>query len=363
MDIYVLDKSFNRVGIIDVMESIVWTDRYNSFGDFELYTAVSLDLLNLLQEDYYLQISKSNHTMIIESIEIKTNIENGNKLVVRGRSLESILDRRIVWTQTLISADVQDGIWQLLLDSFITPTGTNGSTQRKVSNFIFSYNSDPVVTAPTMVGQFVSENVYELVSSLCLNNGLGFKLLLNSSNQFEFSVYAGVDHSYSQSINPFVIFSPEFDNLINSDYFQSGRYRKTWALVFGHETDDGQLYRVNAALGNWPSLQGLDQKEIYVDASYVSRFIEGTTTPIDPTVYSNQLREVGNQVLSKNTKINQFDGMADTTKGFVYGVDFGLGDIVQIENEYGLTGRSRVTEVTISENLSGVTIYPTFGIL
>lgn len=48
--------------------------------------------------------------MIVEKIQITSDTEDGNHVTVTGRSLESILDRRIVWGQKLLSGNLQNGI-------------------------------------------------------------------------------------------------------------------------------------------------------------------------------------------------------------------------------------------------------------
>ena len=96
MYIYVLDKNLKRIGLIDNYVSLIWTTRYYFCGDFELYLPVTTEFINMLQIGYYLETTESKYVMIIESIDIKTDIENGNYLTVSGRSVESLLDRRIV---------------------------------------------------------------------------------------------------------------------------------------------------------------------------------------------------------------------------------------------------------------------------
>ena len=46
VNIYVMDKEFQTVGVIDVYESLLWTDRFYTYGDFELYTAFDPKILN-----------------------------------------------------------------------------------------------------------------------------------------------------------------------------------------------------------------------------------------------------------------------------------------------------------------------------
>lgn len=362
MDIYVLNKSFQQIGIIDVFESLVWVERYYGFGEFEIFTSVTAELLSILQEEYYLQIPDSDKTMIIESIGIRTNVETGNKLIVKGRSLECLLERRIVWEQTQINQNIQDAIWGLVDAAMINPQGTVWPPYRKVNNMLWTYSNDPLVTTPIVKGQYLQNDLYEVVTGLCKEVSVGIKIILDASNYFEVSVYAGKDRSYAQSTNPYVVFSPTFENLLNSDYLHSIRYFKTLSLILGHITDDGQFFRATKGITvpNWTTFTGIYHRELGVDATHIPRYLVGTSTQISDSVFTDQIREYGFQKLLENGIVSQFDGQADTTNSYKYRTDFFLGDIIQVENEYGLTGRSRITEVTISENLSGRAIYPTF---
>ena len=109
MDLLVLNTSLDTVSIFDVYESFIWTDRYYEYGDFELFTSMTDTILNYIRQDYYLQNRESEHVMIIEKIRITSDTEDGNHVTVTGRSLESILVRRIVWGQKTISGNLQMG--------------------------------------------------------------------------------------------------------------------------------------------------------------------------------------------------------------------------------------------------------------
>lgn len=104
MDLIVLNTNLDVVSIIDVYESFIWTDRYYEYGDFELFTSMTNTILSNIRQDYFLQNRASEHCMVIETIRITSDSEDGNHITATGRSLESILDRRIVWGQTTIWA-------------------------------------------------------------------------------------------------------------------------------------------------------------------------------------------------------------------------------------------------------------------
>ena len=37
MDLYITNPKFELVGVIDSYTSLIWTERYNDCGDFEIY--------------------------------------------------------------------------------------------------------------------------------------------------------------------------------------------------------------------------------------------------------------------------------------------------------------------------------------
>ena len=194
MEVLVLNTEFESVAIVDTFESLIWTDRYYEAGDFEIYTAATKEMLQILQPDYYLWCKESEHMMIIEGIEIKSDFENGNKLIVTGRSLESILDRRIIWGQTNIDDTLQNGIKTLLDFNIISPTDSN----RAITNFIFEDSSDINIQSMFLQTQYNGENLYESIVNICKSNGVGFKITLDENNRFIFKLYYGVDRTYNQ---------------------------------------------------------------------------------------------------------------------------------------------------------------------
>jgi hypothetical protein len=322
-----------------------------------------------LQEDYYLQLPGTEETMIIESANIKTNAETGNRFIVKGRALSSMLDRRLVFQRTIF----EDVALQDAIETLLTQNGIDspGQPQRNIPGLVFLASTDPVVLAPVLTAQYYTEGLYETIQFLCQRSNLGFKIILNASNEFEFSLYAGQDRSYNQLTNPFVVFSPKFDNLKSSDYFHSKKFLKTIALIAGdayyggpRPTFDFDPWENDPTDPHYPTIRtGLDRRELYVDAPDLNYIDPDTGLPYGGGVgspYIPMMYERARQELNKNTIFESFDGEIDTTQGYNYRQDYFLGDIVQVENEYGIQGTKQVTEVIISENNSGVGVYPTF---
>lgn len=354
MEALILDTSFEAVVIIDSFETFIWTDRYSAYGDFELYPPLTEKNLADLQEDYYVIMKDSDHVMIIEETQLDSDVEDGIQFEITGRSLESILDRRIVWTQTILSGNLQDAIKKLLDENIISPIDTT----RKIDNFVFEASEDEAITSLVLGSdaQFTGDNLYDVIKAICDVFNIGFKITLSVDNQFVFKLYVGVDRSYGQETNPYVVFSPRFENLLNSSYLQSKKNLKTVTLVAG-EGDGSDRKTVTVESTNGAGI-GLMRRELYTDARDVSQTVDGTT--LSDEDYNTQLTERGNEKLSECVKVQLFEGESEPNTTFKLGEEYFIGDIVQIENEYGMESRSRVTEVTFSESGSGFKMYPTF---
>lgn len=349
MDLLVLNKSLDVIAIVDVYESIIWTERYYEYGDFELYTAMTQDLLNYIKTDNYIQRVGSDRVMIIEEIRIDTDSETGNHITITGRSLESILDRRVIWSQTTISGNLQNGIKKLINENIISPS----KEERKISNFIFKDSTDSQITGLTVEAQYTGDSLYDVISKVCEEKSIGFKVSLNENKQFVFELYAGADRSYEQTNYPYVVFSPNFDNIINSNYLESKENLKNVALVGGEGEGTARKY---LAIGN---TSGLDRRELFVDARDISSEGEDGET-LTTEQYNELLKQRGNEYLADYTDLVSFEGAVETNIMYKYGVDFFDGDIVQIANEYGHEAKVRILEVVISENEEGNSVYPTF---
>lgn len=352
MDLYIANTEFENIFVLDSYNSLIWTDRYNSYGDFEIYTNMNISLLEYLKQDYYIRRYDSEYVMIIEKILIKSDVEEGDKLTVSGRSLESILDRRIIWGQKTVTGNLQDAIETLLNENIISPS----KPERKIDNFIFEESTDEIITSLTIDAQYVGDNLYDVIKKICEERSIGFKITLNDNNQFVFKLYSGVDRSYEQTDNPYVVFSPSFDNLLSTNYMESKSSYKNVSLVGGEGEGSARKF---TAVGN---SSGMDRRELFSDASSISSEQEDGTTLSDAE-YTYLLRQKGNEDLAENAVVVSMDGEAETQIMFKYGEDFYNGDIVQVIDAYGHDVRARVYEIVTSEDESGFSVYPTFTMI
>lgn len=283
MNLFLLNKDLEPIAVLDDYISLIWTDRYQKCGDFELVLPTSSKILGLIQQDYYLWNSNSEHVMIIEKLLIESDVDDGSSMTVSGRSLESILDRRIIWGLKTLSGNFQNGVQELLNENVISPSNAS----RKISNFVFEASTDSAITDLTINAQYTGDNLYDTICSICADRGIGFKVTLSDDKKFVFKLYAGTDRSYRQNKVPWVIFSPKFDNLISSNYLESRSGLKNVTLVGGEGEGTERRY---TAVG---STAGLERRELFTDARDISSDISEdisslfSWTEFPSQVYSN----------------------------------------------------------------------------
>lgn len=352
-DLYILNEKFELVDSVDGYDSLIWTDRYSEAGDFEIYITSLEKNIGIFRQNYYVKYPESEHTMVIDYIEVTTDSEDGNKLIVRGESLESILKRRIIWNQTILTGDLQSQIEKLLIENIINPS----IEARAIPNFKFQKSEDERITSLTIDAQFTGDELYEVIKSICDDVNLGFKVILDDQNNFVFSLYMGEDRSYSQDLNPYVIVSKTFDNISNSSYLMSTRPMRNVALIGG----EGEGASRRTMVTGDETKIGLRRRELYVDARDISsQTSEGVLSTAD---YNAQLVQRGKERLAENRIQKSFDGEVDSLGEFQYHRDYFMGDIIQFEDEYGYGGQARIIEYIYAVSPSGIDSYPTLNML
>lgn len=351
MEIILLDNTFQEKYILDVFNSLIWTDRYWVAGDYEISLLPETYLLSILENIKYLKLKESEHIMVFESSNIHSDVEKGYSLILKGESLESILKRRVIWDPITLNGSLQNGIETILNDSFISPSNND----RKVNHFKFVASTDPAITSLTIDTQYHGEYVYDVIENICKSKKIGFKITLSSLLEMEFRLYAGVDRSFGQETNPFVVFSPNYDNLINSDYVETSKFLKTEILVAGEQGVGNTRITTSASAPSGGT--GLNRREMFIVSNATRNDPDGELTLPE---YISLLQEQGKQALSENIFIKAFDGEVDTTM-YNYGDDFYMGDVLQIADAFGHQADSRVIEMIYSQDKSGIRMYPTFA--
>ncbi len=378
-ELYLLDDKLNKKHIIDTYSSLIWAKRYNDIGDFELMILASTDNFRKIEECKYIMRSDDDMVCEIKKIEIKTDAENGSQLIISGTDIKNILKQRIITKQINFNGPIENYIRTLIQDSIINPK----EIDRRIDNFILDEKQG---YTETIKEQATYDNVGEKIQKLCAQYEWGYKVNVDN-RKFIFSLFKG------RNVSEYITFSANFDNISTTDYLKDNSNIKNVALVAG----EGEgVERTTITIGKG---KGIDRHEVYFDLRDISRTIEyeellnnypnGREITIGNTVYyqvnrtniaiiekdeegaileiklcdeiyMQNLKNTGHERLSEYTSVTSFSGKVITTMGYKYKKDYDLGDIVNIENEFGISVNARITEVIECRDENGYSIEPTF---
>lgn len=271
MEVRFMDAYFNTTKIVDAYSSCIWNDEYIGYGDFELCIPMDLGSYAGIKIGGYASIRESNRYMYIEEMSITTSVTEGNLLVITGRSLECLLTFRVIRNASILTGNLQNCIMRLLNNCAITADNKN----RYIPGLIFKTSTDPAITKLNINYELkAGDNLYDTIYAICDAYKIGFRILPLEDGKMEFGLYSGVDRSYAQTNNPWVVFSPKMENLNSSEMTNDTSNWKTTAYgefkyTLQSVDDQGNLIETEQTMyvevGG--SAKNLDRREIYVSVN------------------------------------------------------------------------------------------------
>jgi len=340
MDIYTLDSNFIKSEVIDGYESLIWTERYSEYGDFELLTSPTLKMRGFLKMGTMLSIEESDRIMIVESVYV-TKIDGKNTLKASGRSFEAVLEDRAVrpgsyeWYVRSTTGDiVRDMVWRIcVVGNAFSP-----------NDVIPDLEAQNLSTSTKIIDTTVKfQSVYAAIKELCDAESLGFKITLHGGNpRLQFTVYSG-------DIRQGVVFSSKLDTLTNPSYLLSQESYKNIAYVYCKTG----VYIVPAP-GTDIDIQGVKRRVLAVDANDID------TTQVTAAEFQNMITQRGLEALAEHRLIKAFDGEIPLDAPYLYNRDYFQGDIVLLLGDNDATQAVRITEYIWAYDAEGGRSYPTF---
>jgi hypothetical protein len=428
IDIYVLDKNLEQIGIIDAYKSLIWANRYNKSGDCELYLEASISNYSLLAEGNYLMRQDDDMVCKIKKIEIDTNTEEGNFLIVTGYDVKSLLDQRVIWGTMVCDGNVETFIRSMVQQTVCTPA-LYGRQMQKANGDQLIFLGDQAGLTEVTTEQVSYKNVGEKIREYCQTFHWGYRVVL-SIGKLWFQLYQGTDRSSE------VIFSDAYENLSSTKYVKDKTNMGNVALVGGAGQGSERARNV------FGFASGTDRYEIFVDAKDIARelsweeltkvypttdqggqgyisgsasagytykmnyvnvqvvdsdqltwlqtnFPGGTILTIDgnkyyqaynatiallqtdsPTndspailqdiIYSVYLLNRGAENVAQYGEKTTFEGSVIPDVTFIYKQDYFMGDLVKVENEYGISANARIVEVVEVMDENGYSVEPKF---
>jgi len=355
MELYTLDSLLRRREVVDRFESLIWTERFNDLGDFELDIKSSLYARGLFLPGTQCATNNSYRVMTVETVEDTEDPDGKDILKVKGRSLEDVLDDRVAryaqtdtvtepnWTLTGTPGDVARAMFDHVVRTYSLDVNDQIPFLQPGSLFPAGTLGEPSESI-TYVQQ--PDSLLNAIKSLCQSYDLGFRLVRNFDlSQLYFDIYVGDDRTTRQTIKPAVVFAPAFDNIQNTSELTVIQGSKNVAYVYspaGHKVVFGENVD--------PGISGFDRRVLFVNASGIAAG--------DPDADA-LMTQAGMEALAAKRANQLFDGEINQYGQFQYGIDYNLGDIVETRNKDGVITYKRVTEHIFASDAQGDRSYPT----
>lgn len=344
MYLTIYDGELKALGAVDVYDTVIWVRRDTEYGAFEITAPATENNLNLLVKYNIVQKDNDAEIGFINSIQITGDLEKGDVIKATGLFYCGVLNQRCVLTNaTNLKALIENNLRGLSLIS--------------VDNFAANI---------TFTNDFTGENLGECITALAKANGFGFKTLLDkSTGKIDFSIYYGTDRSVQQTVNPYVVFSDNYENLLESEYINSdvGVVNTVYArckLPAGIESCIPPTYDITAGAGTCIFEKYIEVEAVTYDVEFLLPGGDDTITKAylnaDETLIEMQAAAKAELVAIQEN----FQGTVDFK--LKYRAEYDLGDVVTVKNDkWGKAINQRITEVTeIYDNTSNA-ITPTFG--
>lgn len=335
--LYVYTKDIELIGIIDFFSSIRWRRKYYSPGEFELHLPLNNQVKKYLKKDNLIIRDDAVEVGIVENFEISDKGKKGVEVVISGRFLSSILERRIVKNRINFSGKVLAAERTIL--SQMTP----------FSKLVIK---DTTLESDDIIFQCTYKNVGTYLNKLAKLSTIAHRITVDIKNKkYVYENFQGLDRSSAQNENTRYVFCEDKSNIESANYTYSSKTESNYAIVGGSGTGDNRIISI-VKTGNYIDL---DLREIFVDASSESK-----DENISLEEYNEVLKTKGEEKLIDPTETIEVTVYTDDYKKPNSGWD--LGDIVNVIKEsWNVSMIQRIIEVEEVIEKNNKKVYATFG--
>lgn len=339
MEIYVLDKDINILGIFSVYEAIVWNQKWNEPGTFQAQFLFTKENNNLLQIENLLYKTDSSEAGIItrKYLDIK---EDGHEYIkIEGYMASRYLNRRIIWSKMTMTGTAEALMRQMVYEQVIAPSDSD----RKISHIMLG--DEHGYSGETIEKQITYDNLTTALTDLSQQSELGYRLTLDLTDKvFYFDVLQGTDRTLGTE-SP-CIFSRDFQNIYKQDYEDNNNNYRNVCLTGGKGEDAARI------LETVGSGAGLERYEMFYNASGLS------DKDLTTAQYRQQLAQKGSEELAKYYRVTSFESTINASKA----MEYEIGDYVTCyDTSWGITLNAQITEVENDLSKDENSVVLTFG--
>jgi len=382
MDLLQVSKKNYEVGsLVEGWKSLIWTERYQPAGDFQLVTQDVSTTMKLLPERSLCTLRDSNEVMIVEQHSISVDDDGVPELTVTGRTIDSFLECR-VWHNApygkkttmakkySIRQAAEVWIWNAIANGSGNDrikTSSTYSSANKLPNVIITDSVPPSSDGANQARKVQNGDVYSQLLTFLSSGRLGIRIIRPNDTKgrkvtvagdgtFSTDTISGItdlrfDIYKSRDLSDEIVFSWKAGHLENPNYLLSSTALKTGAYVDGdarshYYTDPDVISGSNS---------GWNRRDTYVDGGSKD---DGVTADD----FEESLEDQGLRAVRKEGRhVSAIDAEISPFIDFKYNRHYRLGDRVTVQGAYGVNDKKYVTEFIRTHDENGEVGYPTLS--
>ncbi len=304
----VYNENLDRIGTIETWVSLLWSEGYNTQGDFLIEVQQTKAVAKLLKIGNYIGRGDFKTLCLIRSVEVKDHL-----IVANGHPAINILAERVS-TLVIKNQNAETAMRSLVSNMAAWPSVELGNLAG-ISDKFTRQISDKTILA------YCEEIAAEIDAGFIFRHDKTNRKLL-------FEVY-------KPEIDKNLKFATKFGNLAGTVYSETDNQFKNVAVVAGAGEDDA---RITVVVGDTAST-GTARRELYVDARNVQ--IEDGETEAN---YRTRLSNYGLEKLAEQIKIQNISVEINDED---FGKRYELGDIVTcLLDDIGIKIQTRIIGFT-----------------
>ncbi|MCL2565967.1 MAG: siphovirus ReqiPepy6 Gp37-like family protein [Defluviitaleaceae bacterium] len=316
-------KNFELITMAPIFTQFIWRRRFSRAGEFQLTTPFTADKLEVFAQGNIIYKRNVDEAAFIESRNVIQSVSGELILIVRGRFLQSLLDRRIVTFETPTPLPLHNIIANIWEENFGMRAGTLRTMVPEARMLGFTNNFTFLNV------EYRRRNAYDIITSLLQDYRIGLNSRYNFDNK-------SMDIFFYDPVETDVTFSKEFANIFEQDYRDDTSGYKNVVYI-----DDEYIHNNHAHIG-------IDRREMTVPA---------------PSHWLISLRQTAIDALNENRATRTISSVVNPfNRQFEYLKDWNIGSIVLSENRtLNFSGREVIREITEYYDETGMNLEVNLG--
>lgn len=338
MEIYILDRELQILGVFNSYEAIIWNPKLHEPGTFKASFIFSKKMNRILQRGNLVYKTDEEEPAVIRRKYLKLNKYGEETIEVQGFMVSRYLNQRIIWSKMIMKGRAEELMRKMVYEQVVAPADSSRRMEQIVLGEYHGYGAE-------MEKQVTYDNLQESLTDISKTSELGYRLRLDyNAKKLVFEVYKGTDRT-AGSAEP-CIFTRDYGNVYTQEYSEDDSNYRNVCLVGGTGEDTNRITTVAG------QASGLDRYEMFYSASGMSD--DGITRQ----EYVNQLDQKGKEKLASYYIAKAFESKINKSRA----MKFALGDYVTCtDKEWNVTVNTQIKAIEKGLSKTEESFVVTFG--